>query len=353
MRLFSFALTKNPISIFVVIILTVCIWIIAGWNYYNSDYENYRIYYDVKLFDRLAFGELDFGYHYFSYIFYILGFDFESFRIAVYGLCLFFISYYCLRWSKVPVFCLLFYIAFHFLRDVVQTRNFIASIFILFAIQCLLYDEYKYKILLFVLVMVAYSIHMSFVLYLIFCLPNMLRKISYFKFLFVCVCCSFIASTLMSHFSSFLNIGLLSEKVANYLSYAPVWSVVLSSLLAIVNGIVLKYYLYRLKMTPVGNSYIRNVSLSRFMDVVVIVNIASCIFVLFSSVNFSFYGRLFGNILLVNIICISNIVYFLKQKRVFVDYLILGVYVAIFVYFLRIEPFDMHYHDVVSNNYIL
>lgn len=351
--LFTFA-NRNYYQVLIVLILMIYLWIVSGWNIYNSDYENYRVYYDVLMSERAVFGALDFGYHYLSSIFSNFGLDFEEFRIVIYGIGMFLVGYYCLRWSKFPIICLMFYISFHFLRDVVQTRNFIASLFILFSIEYMFDNSKKSKLYLFIMIFLGCSVHMSFVLYFVLLFVGKIRKISYFKLLLICVILSFMSKILMNVFVSILSIEGLNEKVDNYLKESPVWATVVASSIAIMNGLVLKYYIKRSKQCFNTESiYLRNIPFDKYSLVIFNINTLMSICVIFTSINFSFYGRLFGNILLINIIFITNILYYMKGRRNFIDCAALFIYVVVCIYFMQITPFDQHIDAVMYNNSFL
>ena len=117
------------LTIAAIMLIFVVMWLFAGWNVENADLDNYRIRYDYSDYD--TFKSLDIGFYYVLKFFYDFKLSFETFHIIIYGIGLLVLSTLTYKWSRWPVVVLLIYISYKYVRDVVEMRNFLASLMLL------------------------------------------------------------------------------------------------------------------------------------------------------------------------------------------------------------------------------
>lgn len=336
---YIFDLHKSESRLLVILVFAV-MFVFAGWNTDNADIDNYRISYEYLSAERANLLSLDFGYRFLEFFFYRLGLPFENFRLLIYFNGLLFIVWYCKKQSLYPLLALLFYFLFHFLRDSVETRNYIASLFILFSLLFIQRNKTIDKILFYGSIVLSWTVHISFLLYsfLIFTPRN--KQINYWICLVISSFLSFVSKPIFGSLASIIKFDGFDNKVEGILSKSPIFATLLCTLLAGVNGLFVSYILKK------DLSSENTISHSLFYNI----NSLSCFLLIFTSISMSFYGRLFGNLLLFNVCYFLSII---KTNKVNFKLILFFIfYVVIFVYFLQIKPFDLHFDYIIHNNSI-
>ena len=358
MALFSSVVSHKKtkcLQIVICVILCLFMWILSGWNYENADIINYHNSYAIRSVKIAYFGNLDFGFRYIEYFFFSKGLTFETFRILLYGVGLSLIGLICYKWCENPSIAVLSYFLFHFLRDSVETRNYVASVLLL----CSFFyvgSKKKYQLFLFpFFLLLAFTVHMSFALCLPLYFVSTKKKLNYWKTLIACTLLSFIASPLLKLASSSLLIDGLENKVDAYLLKSPVMATLLAVLLSIVNGVIIEFFRYKAKNNyyKLKNDIIGYSRMSNYCRIIYNINVISCVYIIFTSITFSFYGRLFGNTLILNFIFMLNVIKYSKKSETIKLYYIFLIYLAIFIYFLQIKPFELHYNNIIQYNSLI
>lgn len=131
----NFELLNNKYIFFSIYVILL---ILLGFSYDLPDYRMYKGFYDgsIKLnMDDLLYGNnlgaeysRDLGYTISSYIFNILGFDFFSFRLIVYLICLFVIFIISYRCCKNYILIIGLYTLYPLIIDDIQLRNFVMEV---------------------------------------------------------------------------------------------------------------------------------------------------------------------------------------------------------------------------------
>ncbi len=327
----------------ILFILLVC-WIIAAGNNFNADYDAYVNMYEWSKSSEFGLLKMDFGFNFFMSLFANAGIPFQSFRIILYAICLSLIVILCYKEARYPLIVLLSYIVIHFLRDIVETRNFLATIFLLYTVFFYRKCTRNY-IYLIILLLTAFSIHMSFILYFPFILIGLFKRIHYWRMLVICSFFSVFARFFVTSGVDLLMIDGLQDKVSDYSDVTTTFALPLSVCLAIYNGICVSYF-NKIKNRTIEPN--KNYSLVDYGFVMNNMNSISCLFLIFSPFNFSFYARLFGNIILLNMIYFTNILSYSKKKNTGV--ILIVFYVLLFAFFTQINPFILHLSTVFNNN---
>lgn len=333
------------------IAIIVFLWVLAGWNTYNFDYDNYSARYRYVQSGGFNLLKLDFGYDFVEYIFILLGATFEQFRIWIYGIGLLVIGKIIWKFSIHPIWVLLFYICTHYLRDVVEIRNFLASLFILWTI--FYYGEKRKvkRLLVVLLIFCAFSIHMSFILYIPFLLVDV-RKWNYWMIGAACVVISLFAQELLSNSASLFAVEGMDDKINEFLSLSPTFAFLSAIVKIIVNGLTVSYFHRKAIKASNDGVYINKLPINEFSLVMYNINSLSCILLILTPISGSFYTRLFGNILLLNAIYFLNVIGAVKKgKTEMIAIMIL--YTIFFTVMTQINPFWEHLNYVLSNNSLL
>lgn len=149
-----------------------------GANTQNPDIYAYQMGYSY-----LIPGSFEFGYMFLERIFNFFNFDYSTFRmiISLVGILLIHHTVKLLIKNQSPFYLL--YFIYPFLMDVVQIRNFLAMAIFIFAIPFLLSENIKDIIKYILLVLIAASIQVTFVVYIpLFIIPK-IKKTVFLKFL--------------------------------------------------------------------------------------------------------------------------------------------------------------------------
>ena len=339
---------KSFLSLIIFVSVLVFLWILSGWNTENFDYANYNNRYNYISDNGFNLLRLDFGYDLIEYILIQLGATYQQFRIVVYGIALFIVGLIIYKWSINPVFVLLFYICYHFVRDVVETRNFLGSVFILLTINLFGKKGNAHIWYLILLIFAGFSLHMSFILYF-FLLFTERKKLNYWSLLVICGLLALGSRTIFGSISMLNMFEGMDDKINEFMAFSPQYAIFVSLGLAIGNGICVSYFNNSLNHCNSSNKSINHLSVGRYSEIMYNINALSCFLIVFTTINGSFYSRLFGNLLLLNIIYFSNVIS-LVEKSKFTLIVILVVYITVFLYFTQIPIFWEHLALIVDNN---
>lgn len=153
-------------AFFFVFLLVFC-WLMS-WNTVGGpDYQNYYIRYHWVGYPSKQFFALDIGYTYISHLFRNkLNLSFNVFRAVIFGVGYYLIGRTIWKCSSQPNFVLLIYFFTLMAVDTVQIRNFVASSFLICALQQILSKRYFRS---FLLILISSLFHKTFLIYL--CIP--------------------------------------------------------------------------------------------------------------------------------------------------------------------------------------
>jgi len=201
----SFYKSSSLVKIFYIFILII-LWIISGWNTKNGDLDNYELMYSYD-FSADFFENLDVGFMYILSIFKGLGFSFQQFHVYIYFIYFLFVGWFIYKSSKKPVAAILVYILLFFFRDCITLRNSLSVIFLLLALYAYTRKGLKHKKIYFIVaILIASTIHVSFLAYLILLCSN--NKINYKWLLCTSLGLAFVADTILS---SVISLNLFSN----------------------------------------------------------------------------------------------------------------------------------------------
>lgn len=346
-------ITKFKFCFFYAII--IILWLVAGWNDDNFDLQAYMDRYGIISSEGFNLFKVDFGFDFIEYLFIYLGFSFNEFHIIIYAIGLFAISKIILKWSFNPILVLLLYVFYHYIRDVVELRNFLGYIFMLYAINYMGKSNKLHIIVVAILLFLSFSIHMAFLLYFVFIFAERkeFRRYNYWLFLIVSILFSFLSKGFLGNISTLLVFEGMGDKIDLYMGYSPFWATIDASFLALGNGFCVNYY-YK---TAVSNINIRQtkmnqMSFENYSLLMYNLNSLTCIFIILTSIGLTFYARLFSNFMILNIIFFTNVIHLKKGNKTY-DILLLSIYFMVFLYFTHISPFWEHLDLILNNNSLL
>lgn len=212
---------KNHSCLLIFTLLFPFLWIIAGWNTYNWDWDPYVLLYENSAdISQMSFlTTLDFGYAYIGYFFNLIGLTFIQYRQILYLIFLSFIFIYICKESNRPILVSILYICCMYFRDIILCRNTIAMIFLYVGLHFLLSNKPQSKILFVIFITIASTIHISFVFYFFLLLKD--KSVNFYILFVITMASSMIACFIFTHvlaLSIFSEIDAMQEKGEDYLA---------------------------------------------------------------------------------------------------------------------------------------
>lgn len=278
--------------------------LLFGWNEWNGDYDMYEEMYNYHKFFDLGYYE--FGYYELSGFFVNNNFTFKQYLI-VYSFIVIFLFYRVIyKLSLFPGLVAFFYLIIYFPLDYVLIRNTLAFGIISQGF-ILLFNNHKYKVLIYiVLVLFAWSIHFSSIIYLMFLFAFTEKKLNV-KIISLYV----VGSLIIYLFFRTIFIGIFID--ANSIKFDvynnSIIQFLLFSLFQIANFFIVSYLIGKRNETQ----YIYLFNINLLMLFLIIIYYDMTIFI-----------RVFRNISFLNLIILSNVAFSennLKKRIIFTLYM--------------------------------
>lgn len=289
----------------------------AGPGYtFLSDYDNYQRSYENIACSGL-FDSSQVGYTILMKAGNLLGLDFFAFRIIVTGICLLVIYQVIKRYSYNSNYILLLYMIYPMIIDSEHFRNFIAITVLLVAIRFLEKNLLKNKIKYLLLILIASTIHISFIFYIPLVFVNVNHKNKLIKGLAIGVglltVVAFLNNNQVPFVQSVINF-IDNEKVQRYLGATTNFGFLIPVVLHL-TSIILVFWSRRIiirkdtnTMEEIGGKLYCNkkkrIKDIEFGNLVFWINILGVIFFPLYIMNIQFY-RLSRNFLILNFIVYS------------------------------------------------
>lgn len=147
--------------------LFVLMWVLFGWNYFNADYPMYKNMYSIPT-SELDFFSYEGGYKFLIFCCKSIGLNFHQFYVLVSALLLLLVFRFFYIFSCLPAFLTVCFFWFFFPLQFVLLRNFLAFSIILQGLIPVFRNENYSKIKYVFFVLLASTIHISSLFYLVF-----------------------------------------------------------------------------------------------------------------------------------------------------------------------------------------
>lgn len=337
--------TKH-ISLVYLAILAV-LWILSGWNTKNGDLDNYELMYSYQFSADLK-ENLDVGFNYILSVFNDMGCTFAQFHIYIYLIYIGFIGWFIYSYSRKPLIGLATYALLFFFRDCITLRNTLAAAFLIAALLIYTNNQIKTRKVWFtVLILVASSIHVSFLLLLGLLFSGM--KINY-KWVFI----GGLVFAYASHsiLGAFVSLDIFSDntgfqnKYDDYMSSSSWFSPIFVATTLLGNYIVTKR---TLELREINDDSIEDQRLKHLLD------ISSILFVIivFSSISMTvmryFYNFfMFSNVFLYNRLYCEGLPWSNKLKHARIMYW--GFVWWVFFWLVYMSNISMNIPIILHNN---
>jgi hypothetical protein len=319
----------------------------VGWNYMNPDYPGYKIMYNsFGIIDSVSSSEFEFGYRVLMLAGNVIGLDYQQFFITISGIILFLWFRFINFFSKSPAIFVFFFYFIFIPLDYVMVRNTLAfSIVIQGFISILNYSKFKY-IKYILLVLVASTIHISSLFYLLLLCAFRSKKLNVTKIILI-VGFTFFLFILMKQYL----IGIVHSQIEGRMKvYQTSYrGFLLYSAIQIVNVFVMIYfYNNRKKQLKLSGGKI-----AKGMDEVIInVNIVLLFLIVLYS-NAVIMVRLFRYFAIINVMYIANMLYGTQKIKVkWVDLYIFIPYIFFFFLVFIVTQFDRIFLSLYKYNII-
>lgn len=313
-------------SKFFAALLFIVMWIFFGWNYSNADYNMYKDMYSILIF-KFDFLKYEGGYQFLMYFGQLVGLNFQQFHILIAAIVLFLVFRFFIFFSKLPALSAICFFWIFFPLQFVILRNFIAfSIVLQGLIPVLRNEKYnKQKFIFFVIL--ASTVHISSLFYLLFLFAFKEREIK-IKTIGLWVFALLILVIVMHNFI-FLILSFAPKARAVFYKTSMFLFLVYSGI-QILNLFVVKYFL---KLNSDLNAKEDNDYL-RMNAIVLNINIIM-LFLIPIYYELAVFIRILLNISIVNMVFITNKLFKVNNKffpkLVFVSYLLFWFFSFIFL----------------------
>ena len=338
------------LQVILVVILFSLAWIISGWNTYNTDLYNYEIRYSLVEINNLV--DSNYGISLLFYLLKTIGLDFFYSRIIIYGVFYSIMSFLLLKLCRNAFIAFALYLGFQLVRDTVEMKNYMALVSTFLSIFYLMRKDLKYRIISFLLLLVAGSFHVAYYVLLLMPLFPLKKKIPMLPFLVGYIILSFVSNVIIGNLMSFYSTSFIEERVDDLMRYSGYGAFFASTI--VVTGSMLVFYLFYKKTLSIKGIIKINVNGVSYKDYSVFMynlNVIGASLLIFGSITFSFVGRLYAVFILMNIIYCIN--YFELKKIKLRDTLniVFLIYYAAIILFITMSR--EHYDDVFSYNLII
>ncbi len=339
-------------------LISLCLIIYNSQQY--SDIINYRHYFYEVMDQTHSMREP--GFFWITKLIQLFTYDFDVYRSIVFALTLLICLIVCFSYGKNASLFLMVYCAYFFYMDGIQIRNFLATSVLVYSVYSILKDE-KNGIFKFIIgILIATTIHSSFIIYIILLLIKLdyKRITNKFRRNRIIILFSILITLSLScvmRYSNVINVVLISfgskfssinERVSIYSSTTSRlgWIMPAASYLASFFSII---YASNVLKGSSENVYRRGMALFDsklyFYDIpsfdvssidrLLLINAVGLLFVPLCLLNLTFY-RLSKNIIFINSIIISNVLSLTGNNSkgrttiVFISFILSIVVMAIF-----------------------
>lgn len=288
-----------------IIFLGLVMWILGGWNTDNGDFSNYEAMFTYDIVNMTTSNTPDYGFFLILELFKLLGLSFIQARIVIFLIYVITLSYASLKLSRKPFVVLLLYFITFFFRDVITLRNTIALIFLIHAIVIILDDNTNYKKTKFcILNFIAVTIHISFIIYFLILLVD--KKVNLKIIAISSIMLAFVSNPILSIFSGYIisdENGQMQNKVDGMLGSSSYVSLIICSITVIFSVLLCLEAKGLMKKREYVDYKVR---------LITNMNVVLMVILIMTSLSMTFI-RVYYNILLFDMILISNVIIFNKK----------------------------------------
>lgn len=181
--------------------------LMMGLNLQNPDSDGYMNEYEWAKWDFDITLKLEFGHYYLMKLCNIFHLSFIEYKVIVASITYYLIYFSTIRFTKYSSLIAGLYLLCYLPLDVTQYRNIFAFSIILFGVFYFLLSEKKYGILFYtIIVLIASTIHISCLFYLVFILAR--YRFSVPLFIVLMVISILVSTYLLINFNSYIDVAM-------------------------------------------------------------------------------------------------------------------------------------------------
>jgi hypothetical protein len=319
----------------------IYIWILFGWNNSNADLKMYENNYENISLNNLHFIKYEGGYDFLMFCFKKIGLTFLAFRVIISGIIMTLFLRFVNFFSKDKNLFIVCFFYFFFPLQYVIFRNFIAFVIVLIGLEMILNDKKYSKAKFIFFVLLASTIHISSLFYLIFLVAFKKDQLNIKKMISIVI--GLLLFVIFIDKYIYLFISAIHNQKAIF--YKPSLILFLSySAIQFVNLFVVKYFLYLDQESKTKEE------LTKLELIILNINIAMLLLIpIYYEV--SGFIRILLNFSVVNTLFIANAA-FIKGKEVFpklLFFMYLLFWFIAFIFFVRQDTII----PLFKNNFLL
>jgi hypothetical protein len=145
-------------------LITFTLFVLISFNYDNADYLSYQILFENANFFNIS--NYDLGFFYLIQFFKMFGFSYSQFFFIISSTLIILLARRIYVYSKNPSLVLLLYGIFPFFYDIVQIRNLIVLVFLVYSIKYLMVLNFKNFFVFVSIIILASLFHIIALIYL-------------------------------------------------------------------------------------------------------------------------------------------------------------------------------------------
>ncbi|MCX7127044.1 EpsG family protein [Aeromonas sp.] len=162
-------------------IISLSLWLLYAFNFYNGDYDAYEAYYNTRV---LSDWGIEIGFGFLMYTSKALGLTYSMFQVIIATISVFLIYRFSMKISKKPALLLSLYALTYFPLDYVLMRNFLAfAIFLNFFLPRLMDLSESNNVLIPMKILICTLFHQTSVFFIIFVLANKRKFLRFVDFI--------------------------------------------------------------------------------------------------------------------------------------------------------------------------
>lgn len=355
-------LLLNSISLFkkhgvklIYVLSVIYLWIFVSGDISSNDIMNYYWGYITASTAEIS---VDFGFHILERIGSTIGLSYRSFRMILSAISILLISSTVKKYSDQINFVLFFYFIYSIFMDTVQFRNFVAFSIIIYSIRFLVEKKGRYNFKFIIGVLIASSIHISNIVYLIFLIIPKINKIKIYFILFISLylIAFFFLNNQINFIPKLLSLFSFEDpRTLNYFSTTANVGFLVPFVLHIFSTLIIKLSVNIVDKQLNDTNEYKDKAIG-FIEFCYYMNLITISFFPLYLLNLEFM-RLTRNLIIINLIANSIAFNALHKNKLNQSIYFTIVKLSILMWFFYESVINQHYNDVflnlLNNNYFL
>lgn len=313
-------------------VILIYSWLLFGFNTMNGDYELYeRMYIESTKVESLLSYEA--GYKLLMFIGNSMGLSFQDFFKLIAAIILGLLGFVSFKYSKFPALFLSIFLIVYLPIEYVLLRNFLAFSFVLIGLVSYFNGDRKSKVILLSMILVATTIHISSLFYLLIYFAlyyGTIKASKVFMLTIVSLLCFSILNSIMLKL-----IGNVGGRESMYLTKLPQF--IIYSFIQVVNYFLIFWFFNSNKKVDIN-----------VKSIIISINLY-LIFLIVIYFNYAIFIRIFLNLSIFNVLIMLNNIN-IKGKWGIERAIVLVFYLSFFFFEFVYPVMDDSLYPLYENN---